>query len=482
MEKRLKLNQMIYGLIKTQIEFGMYGFGSHLPPIEEMASMLMVSADTVRSAYHRLQKDGYLTLSKRIGTVVNVQYDETEIEKNIQIYFAERKEYLFDLCASMPLLFSGVQVSAWKSISKENLNKLERLISQPQLKPAFWLMFYLQAIYGSLENNLLTSLIRKLSSTYMLPFLSLVDYEEYVCKECCSIPEKIELCRQEDWTTLRAVIRNSLENHFCNITNFYKTRITFTDTKKQFLFTWNSYNKASQICYSVGFEILNSITLGNYPEGTFLPSLKNLAEEKQVSVSTIRHTLALLNDLGVVKTINGIGTKVLSANQAAENFNPSSPAMQKRLLDCKQSLQLLALSCRDAAASAVSSADEKSKLQWINELYSLKRLEKYDLIGFVSIRYISQSAPYQTIRAVYTELYKHLFWGTPLRILLGSQETLNAFYIPYYYAMADALKSNDAGVFAAKLEEIINYNVETITQQLKDLGIRDDRRKPPLKA
>lgn len=473
MKELMKLNQIIYNIIKAQIDFGTYHFEDHLPPIEEMADILMVSVDTVRLAYHQLQEDGYITLSKRIGSAVKVQYSREEIENHIQVYFAERKELLSDLCASMPLLLSGIQISAWKLILKKDINEIETFVSQPHSKPVFWLMFYLHMIYGALKNDLLTNLFRKLSSIYMLPFLSLEDYDKYVYRECNSIPEQIRLSQQEDWTALRSVILDTFEGHLVNITNFYETRITFTGAKKQLDFTWNSYNNASQVCYFVGFEILQSIILGSYPEGSLLPSLKSLAEEKQVSVSTIRHTLALLNDLGIVKTINGVGTKVLSIVQAAGNLNTSNPTMRKRLLGCKQSLQLIALSCHDIAMFTIRTLDETQKKQWIEELYSLDRLKKYDLVSSASIRCISQFIPYQTIRIVYAELYKQLFWGTPLRGLLGPQEAINAYYHPYYHILIDALKNNDAKVFAENLEEIFKYKFEHITQQLNTLGIQE---------
>ena len=100
-----------------------------------MADILVVSVDTIRLAYRRLQTDGYITLSKRIGSVVTVQYDDKEVEQNIQTYFAERADSLLDICRSIPLLLRGIQVSTWKSIPLEELDKIE--LDALQTKPAF---------------------------------------------------------------------------------------------------------------------------------------------------------------------------------------------------------------------------------------------------------------------------------------------------------------------------------------------------------
>ena len=88
MKEQLELNQLIYSIIKTQIEFGTYRFEEHLPPIEEMADILVVSVDTIRLAYRRLQTDGYITLSKRIGSVVTVQYDILQNELTLCSIYA----------------------------------------------------------------------------------------------------------------------------------------------------------------------------------------------------------------------------------------------------------------------------------------------------------------------------------------------------------------------------------------------------------
>ena len=55
-------------------------------------------------------------------------------------------------------------------------------------------------------------------------------------------------------------------------------------------FKWSSYKKVSQRCYSLGLEIMTGITWGDYPVGYKLPSMRELAEEKHVSVDTVRRT------------------------------------------------------------------------------------------------------------------------------------------------------------------------------------------------
>ena len=92
-------------------------------------------------------------------------------------------------------------------------------------------------------------------------------------------------------------------------------------------------------------------------------------------------------------------------DQIADNCNLANPIVRKRLLDCKQSLQLFALSCRDVASFTISSMDESSLTIWMEQLILFEQLDKLALIVPFSLKFMSQSAPYQTIRTFYSELY-----------------------------------------------------------------------------
>lgn len=67
MEKVLELHQIIYGLFAAQIEFGTYGYKDPLPKMEDVSHWFSVSLDTVKTAYHQLKVEGYITLTKKAG-------------------------------------------------------------------------------------------------------------------------------------------------------------------------------------------------------------------------------------------------------------------------------------------------------------------------------------------------------------------------------------------------------------------------------
>lgn len=205
--------------------------------------------------------------------------------------------------------------------------------------------------------------------------------------------------------------------------------------------------------------------------GSLLPSLNTLAKEKHVSVNTVRRTMALLNDIGATKSINGVGTKVLPPDQIAENCDLSRVSVRKRLSSHAKSVHILALSCRQVAEATIPFIDQKTTEKWKAILTAYARVQRYELTPYAIINLISQDAPFMAIRTVYTELFRHLFWGYPLRSLLKDPQKYSAFYAPYFGYFLDCLERSDAAGFSAKLEELMRRELKIIVEKLTGLGI-----------
>ena len=71
-----ELQQIIYELLKTQIEFGMHRCGDSLPTIKEASLYFLASVDTVRLAYLRLKEEGYITLRTCVGATVKIRFTD----------------------------------------------------------------------------------------------------------------------------------------------------------------------------------------------------------------------------------------------------------------------------------------------------------------------------------------------------------------------------------------------------------------------
>lgn len=471
MSKESEQQYIIYTILKTQIEFGYYRYLEKLPNMEDACVLLMVSVDTVHSAYSRLKREKLITMSQNTGSVVTVNYSEQEIEQHIQVYFAARKTMILDACRSLPLLYGDINVLAWKYIAKEHLNSLVNLAETWSSNIVHLILHCLMRLFDSFGNDLLLRLTRKMYLFYMAPFYSLPDYPLYIDMTTERLNDRVNNHFEHKWEALQVNSYHYAMKLSSALENFYSTRINISIPEEQIPFTWSSYKKASQICYSLGLEFISDIIRNRYLRGSLLPSLESLAKLKGVSVSTIRRTLALLNKIGVTKSINGVGTRVLMIEEIGENCDFSSPAAQNRLLDFAHSFQILALSCRKVAEATVAFADDGIIHSWIAQLELFRDQKNAGLSTPLSIEFIASYAPYQVLRVVYGELYSQFLWGYPLLSKFDVLGLTNALYASYLDSMIHALEHSDAPGFALQLSDFMGHQLRSIAKLLIDEGI-----------
>ena len=471
MENGMELQQVIYHVLRTQIQFGVYRYGERLPTIEDAARLFVVSVKTIRAAYRQLQRDGYITISKSVGVKVDVSYSGQEIEAYIQRFFAQRRDALLDLGRSVGPLFGNAQWLGFKNAAPELLDEVEDLAAPEECMAPYTMIRQLQAVYGVLGNDLLMRLVWQVFMFSLAPFLSvsgnLVQFKQHQNP----LLQMIALCREGDWTALRACVDAFQARKGPAYLQFYESRIRLHAAGRQTVFTWSVYKKASQLCYSLGMEFLIAISLGEYPPGSLLPSLGAVAEEKHVSVNTVRRTMALLNDVGAAKSVNGVGTRVLPQEQVAENCDLSGASAHQQLYGYAQSVHLLALSCRQAALDTLAATDRQTAERWGVQLRGYARMGRHELAPYAVINLISQDTPLMAVRTVYTALFRSLFWGYPLRSLVRDPRGYNAFYVPQLQYLVDCLDCADAAAFSARLEELMWYEMNFIVGQLTELGI-----------
>ena len=486
MENGMELQQVIYHILKTQIQFGVYRFGERLPTIEDAARLFLVSVKTIRAAYCHLRRDGYITISKNVGVKVGISYSDQDTEAYIQRFFTEQRDALLDLGQAMRLLFGNAQWLGFKNASPKLLDEIEELSAPNERMAPYVMIRQLQAVYGVLGNDLLMRLVWQTFMFSMAPFLGISGNLARLSQNRDPLLQMITLCREGNWPALSACVdafQKQRGEAFCQ---FYASRIRRPAADRQIPFTWSVYQKASQLCYSLGMEFLIAISLGQYPPDSLLPSLNALAREKHVSVNTVRRTMALLNDIGAAKTINGVGTRVLPPEEIAENCDLSGASAHRQLFSYAQSVHLLTLSCRQVALNTLTSMDKETAERWSVQLAGYAQVRRHELTPYAIINLISKDAPSAAVRTVYTALFRNLFWGYPLRSLVKDPQGYNAFYIPQLQYFLDCLKHSDAAAFSTRLEELMWYEMRFIVGQLTELGIReaaglvlDDSIQPP---
>lgn len=464
----LELHQVIYAYLLTQIQFGFYRCGESLPGMEEVSRQSHISLDTVTLAYHRLCREGYISLTQKAGAKVAVSYSREQIDGHVRCYFARREAALRDLSRSIWPLFGWAQ---WLSLKHTPPEAAERM-AEPACdghKPPDVIWQRLEQHYGALGNDLLMRLMRYIYLFFQGPFYSVAENALHFEKSLLWQQNVAVLSRDENWATLGDVLKTAQDGLTHALSRFYEENMM--EPAPQIGFRWNAYKKSAQLRYSLAIELLTGISRGVYPVGGFLPAAHRLAAEKGVSVSTVRRTLGLLGGIGAVKSFRTRGAQVLSPEQSAQHTDLTQPDIQSRLLDMAAGLQIYALSAGAVSEPTLACLDADALRLWRQRLLELRDTGRLELLTYVSMELIAGYAPCQTVRIIYSELTKLLFWGYPLRGLRGSPEAVNRAAAPYVQRMLRALEEQNSAEFSTVLEELLVHELRMTVGQLVQLGI-----------
>lgn len=479
-DKGMELHQAIYKFYLTQIQFGYYRYGEKLPALEEACRQFHTSLDTVNPAYHRLRQEGYISLSKKAGAKVTVKFAPEEIEQHIQTFYAERRESLFDLSSSIWPLLGQAQCYALKYGA---LTWKDQVYSADSghLQSLYGIWKLLDRKYEVLGNELFMRLTRYLYLYFYGSFCNVIDNRQLKEKTFRQIQTAAALCLEGNWSELPETLRVIQAEFSRTLHSFYKERIsaysvTFPDKQPQGLenaFRWDAYERSAQLRYSLAMELLTEIGRGTYPVGSYLPSAERLSAEKSVSVSTVRRAICLLNSIGAVKSSRPLGARVLPFSQGAENCDFTHPDLRRRLLDLAESLQIFALSGKAVSDFTLAAMDDTALCQWLQYLHELKRREHCERVIYVSLFQISVHAPCQTLRTIYSELLRLLFWGYPLERIIRTKEEADIFFTPFIEHMITSLEQKEFHSFSSDLEFLLLHELRKIVDVLPELGIHE---------
>ena len=234
----LELHQVIYAYLLAQIQFGYYRCGESLPRMEELCRQSHISIDTVAQAYHRLRREGVISLTQKAGAKVSVSYSQEEIDGHVRHYFAQREAALRDLSWSIWPLFGW---ALWLSLKHSPPEAAERMVhlTRDEERPPTVIWHYLEQQYGALGNELLMRLMRYLYLFFQGPFYSVKENTPYFEKGLFWQQNVAVLSRNGNWATLRDVLKTAQDDLAHALSRFYEDRIA--EPVPQIGFCWNAY-------------------------------------------------------------------------------------------------------------------------------------------------------------------------------------------------------------------------------------------------
>lgn len=406
-------SNLIYEYFVMRFKFHYYNCGDTLPSIEDLSNQFGVSPLTVKTCLTRLQEEGYVSVHHGKCTQVTFQQSEETCREFKLNFFADRLSVYSRFNKALDLIFFPIYAESLQSMDDKDFAYLRSIAER--LNPDDLVNFYCY-ILQKVENPLIMNLFWETSLFLGFPSLSQIEFPSFYSILAIRewMDQLIEAGEKKNQKLIYDAQRTLEKNVTDKFISYIAGQIAENTCRVAASFHWRIYRDRPQLCHSLATRILHYIYLGEYRSLSFLPSYEKMAESYGVSVSTVRRTIRLLNEIGAVSSINGKGTQILSLDEHKQEPNFSSPAIRRNLAYFINAFELLKLTIEGVSREVLPTLPASIRNDLIRQLEEHLQAGHCELVSNQLLVYISDYSPFAEIREVYEKLYRLMLWGIPL--------------------------------------------------------------------
>ena len=442
-------HNLIYDCYRCHILFGHFELGSYIPTIEEMCGIFQVAPQTVRNALLKLQKDGLVSVSPGRHTIVTYDAPQEEKLRYTQRYYLARRDAIRDVygissAVLMPLFHEGCQ-----RLSEEACQRMLKSIRNRGTDFAALSIICCGNILHALNNPLANSLLGDMIGFFQFPYVPWFDEMQdplYLENHQLLVSSCESLDREgifKAFVYLQKMTQDTLQI-------FIRKADEVLETPTQIPFQWHLYRARSQQCYSLAAAIVHKIIDGEYPENTLIPSYESVVKETALSKNTARRAAAILQDLGGLRSINGVGNQICFSEPNWKELQ--KPVMEKNISMALQSLEILSLTAGEVIGHAFELITERQE----EDVQAILRKNANAVHGLGLVVSLMEHLTTRTLpfaSEVYDKLFEFLLLAYPLFIYHnGQQENISQYVI----GLEQSLRTRDAEQFSAQLLELLD--------------------------
>lgn len=462
--------KMIYHFLLRQIKMGNYKSGDRFPTVKEIADHFNVSYCPAQIALKTLEKDGYVQLSKGKTAEIIWQPDETA-EKTLD--FEERRGVLKDLYESLCHFSPLSRLQGLSLMDEKQLAELEQLLTSEQEPLLFSLYKGFEVSLQPMKNQMLMYLFTDVDA-----FVGTVLVDRMKDVNDGQGDMALEKVRKYLLNAIRCIQKKEYTNGFEQLSQLSYYLKGFFDINQNEVgqcaqteaFSWEPQKGRKRYCDDIAIDLICKINQGVYPVDSYLPQGRLLADIYHVSPITIRRTISILNELGVAKNINGVGTKVIFPGDRTILYKMKDMTMDRNLIQFLEALQILAITGESVALSVFPFFDENA-FQKIKEALKLKGDERSKIQTFAAcLQAVVHCAPFAAVREIYSKLTLMTLKGSVLRLESTGDEKI-VWWAEMAERFENSLDNKDAALFSKTLFDLFYRSFCSTRKMLCEIGV-----------
>lgn len=472
MEKNVPLYKMIYNKIVNRILVGLYPKGYQLASMQNIHAKYGIGYTSIRRAMHMLQQENFIKLEERKRPTVIFDAEDPQCCKLRKRVFLSRCLTHQDCYRAMPCLVPGLLMLGARHCTAHLLDTLDDLCTQPEnhfsTRADLLVLVYtwqMQVIQQA-DNELATDLFIQIRGFDDLRFLvmpseKLAPGEAYMTMQY--LQYWTNLLRKGDLESLHTLAA------FVGQHAMYELNRSFAPLRdsgemqqvRQVEFNWYVHQSPVQLYKKIAYELLRRVHLDGMQPGDYFPSEAALMERYSVATITVRGALALLNNLGIAQTVNGVGTLFTGTCTHTQE-------VQVYIRECCESLDILAETGRalsSAAALVLSGRDMETLRAGAERYRSCEGLVLWMLRQFVSVLSIP------VLENVFEQLEVRYIFGLYASGLPGSAVRHPEHTYERVLSCLALLEEGDANAFSSRFGLLCQEHGLELHRQLENVII-----------
>lgn len=450
-----QLYNIAYKYLLAGIRFGRYPDGASLPSVPELCRSFDASRITIHNALKMLEEEGYVSLCQGRSAIVTYATQPEARRERYIFYCQSTKDALLDLSEVFPAIWPEALAQGIQLCDEQALEELAGLIPKmPRRMEYPYLEFYTR-ILQQLGNPLLINLYL---STILFGQYTTMRMDEQERREAylASLRETslriLTLRKAHKYDELKETLRGLYQKRLEVVRLFYSLLPAAGDPVQSVPYCWNYYTTRPSIGFTFAMKLLCMIYAGYQPMD-YLPSTAALSKRYSIPVITVRRSIQILREIGIVETVNGKGTRVIvGAGKTVDRSRLPSPNMKKALLPYLQSVQIILLISGDVARAFFPSLPDSAVRSAIALLREILSSEDYTLTFSVVFKLLLENAHSPALKEILGGLMHLQYLGYPLRDL----EPNGFRYDPRSTkALLKSLENQDAEQFSTELQRLM---------------------------